>query len=482
MDPDDPALIDLGLRRDETGSEARRPLTWRRLRPAALALVTALLLTTGGSALPSAPVLVEIATVPYSPEPGWTASPGATMLLTDDRLVTAVLRPGGSWLISAYEPERAELVWTYLLPARNDSQMTMRQGAGLVLLSGPRPDGTAGMWTVALEAATGRERWSLPHQLWALYGGDIGLTVDPVFDGESATTENGPAPGADYSYVSPWGTKYDSGPVEVLAGAVTLGTGEMRWQSEPVAAVHVDLGDAYPDGATVDGGRSDALVVTTSDGAVEVWDPGTGLVRHRFPTPRPDSYLTLDRDLMLIWEPQGGMTVYSTEDYRLRWTRPVAENGSVGFCDGSRLICESNRVGWWQVVDPSTGRPSWQGRQGHQVRGAAGHLIEFVRDDVDSEPTRTVDPRTGQTLIDLTGWDHAVLRSDQPVLLARADGLLGPTWLGLLAPGATAPTLLGQVPVGLTDCQIGASLIACATYPRDLRIWRYRSAFRPGGE
>lgn len=480
-----PGVIDLGVVEAEVGAgaEARRPFTWRRLRPAALALVTVLLLTTGGSALPPPPALVEIATLPYGPEPGGTASPGSAMLLTDERLLTSVLQPGGgSWLISAYEPERAELVWTYILPARNDSQMTMQHQAGLVLLSGPRPDGTAGMWTVALDAATGRERWSVPRQLRALYRGDIALTVDTVFPAESVATEGFPLPGEVGIYRGPWGTSYQGGPTGLLAAGITLGTGETRWQSELLANVHVDFADGYHGPAAVGDSRNAALAVTTRDGLVELWDIGTGVVRHRFPVPRPHAYPILGADLLLMLDPEGEVTAYSTEDYRPRWTRAVAPNGSFGFCDGGTLICDSTPSGPWQVVDPVTGVPRWQGRQGHRVREGAGHLVETVDDDVDPEPTRTVDPGTGRPLIDLTGWDHAVLRRDQPVLLAESDGMLGPTWLGLLVPGATAPALLGQVPVGLTDCQVSKTLVVCATYPRDLRIWRYRTTAQPGDD
>ena len=67
----------------------------------------------------------------------------------------------------------------------------------------------------------------------------------------------------------------------------------------------------------------------------------------------------------------------------------------------------------------------------------------------------------------------------RPILLVSLETFLGPTWLGVLAPGAAAPVTLGAVPVGVANCQLTTSVIVCDTTRNDLRIWRYRMAAQP---
>ena len=60
------------------------------------------------------------------------------------------------------------------------------------------------------------------------------------------------------------------------------------------------------------------------------------------------------------------------------------------------------------------------------------------------------------------------------MLLTRASTVAGPTWFGLLEPGATEVHLLGRVPYRATECQLVADLITCQDRSNTLRIWRYQ--------
>ncbi|MFK3980166.1 PQQ-binding-like beta-propeller repeat protein [Micromonospora sp. NPDC050397] len=469
-------MIDLGVLDDEPDGEPRRRPGRHRLRPVALALVAVLLLATGGSALPPPPVLAELATLPYQSGAPQNPYSRSGFVLTDKRIVTSVLQPGGtSWSVSAYELDRGHRVWTYVYPASPNTQPELQHLSDVVLVSGARADGTDGMRTVALDERTGRERWSLPHEVWALHEGDDGLAVDRIYPTGSALPDGVLPPGGS-AYGSPWGRTYTQPPRYSAAG-INLRSGEVRWRSGLLGAVGANYDANFGDRASLPGR---GLVVTTGDGWVELWDLATGTVRHRFPERHPDAYSDLGRDLLLTGFQTNEITAYSNRDYRRLWIRQVHTGGSLAFCAGSELICASTPDGALEIVDPTTGATLWRGGQGHNLGRAAGHLIEYVPDYPHPEPIRTVDPRTGVPLTNLTGWQNAVLRADGPVLLTWEEALTGSTWLGLLGPTAPAPVRLGRVPVSVAECEVGAAVIACVTIRQTLKVWRYRTTTVPG--
>ncbi|MFK3980164.1 PQQ-binding-like beta-propeller repeat protein [Micromonospora sp. NPDC050397] len=474
-------MIDLDAIGDEDEAPPRPPLTWLRLRPAALALVTALLLTTGGSALPPPPTLVEIATLTYAPGAPASNYPESWLVLTEDRLVTSVIQPdGASWLVSAYELDRGGRVWTYVHPGKPNTAMRLQHQAGLVLVSGIRTGDTGGPTTVALDARSGRERWSLPHEIRALRSGDTAIAVDSIHPAGSELPD-GELPPDTSAYGSPWGQLYSEPPSGYVASGVDLSTGELRWRSDLLDHVTAARDGRFDALATTGGdGAATGLVVVTREAGVELLDLLTGAVRHRFPAPHPELHPQLDDDLLLVAHTATEMTAYSTEDHRPRWTRPMVTDGSFVFCYDTGLICEATPTGNW-VVDPATGGRRWPVRPGHDLYAVAGHLVEMIS-NTPARPLRTVDPRTGDILVNLINWTGAMLGPDGPLLLTDAKGFLGPTWLGVLDPGAAAPVRLGEVTEGISDCRIGTSVIACVTVEHEVRIWRYRTTARPGDD
>ncbi|RKR90669.1 putative pyrroloquinoline-quinone binding quinoprotein [Micromonospora pisi] len=478
MTTDSPVMIDLGVARDVPEVEPRPTLTWRRLRPVALALAAVLLLSTGGSGLPPAPALVMVAALPYRPSSPFPLFNHQGLLLTEDRLLTATYdSTSASWRIEAYELERGRSVWTYGIPGGLENIPSMRHQAGLVLLTGPRPDGTAGMRTVAIDALTGAERWSLPHQVYTVTDDDTVLAVDEVYPADAAMTEDS-VPEGEYIYVAPWGQRFSQPPSGMLVASITLSSGMVRWRSGLVANVQTDAGSRFGDRGPGGADQGADLLAVVTTGAVELWDPRTGAVRHRFPAAHPETWLQLDRDLLLVQHTEDEVTAYSTVDYRRLWAAPVSQNGSFGFCTTTGLICDTPPTEQW-VVDPATGARTWQILRQHRLVAAPGQLLETVPNDWgNGRPLRTVDPLTGESRIDLADWRTVSSGRNGAFLLSTGKVSSGPTWFGLLGPDAAAPVPLGQVPVGVTDCELSTTVIACNTYSDGLHVWRYRAGLR----
>ncbi|WP_326560484.1 outer membrane protein assembly factor BamB family protein [Micromonospora sp. NBC_01796] len=465
-------MIDLGAVRDDpVDVEPRRPFTWRRLRPVALGLVAALLLTTGGSGLPPEPILSEIASFPHPPARQQAAFPDRGMLLTEDRLFIAAPEQGDLiWRVSAYELDRGRRVWTYDLPVWPGTKLELQHRAGILLLTGPRPDRT-GMRTVAVDDRTGRERWSLPNDVQSLGDDGTALAIDMVFPDDPALADS--PEGRSSSYASPWGTFYGGPPLGRVVTGIDLGTGQVRWRSELLSSAVIDVRVLFSDGTLSRmPDRDYDLAVRTADGAAELRDPRTGAVRHRFPTVNPGA-LQLGGDLVLVRHNSLEVTAYSTQTYRQVWSRPVRDDTFLGFCSSDELICESGPQGAW-TIDRADGKRLWPIPREHAIAEAGGHLIEFVPQGT-MRPLRTVDPLTGAPRLHLMNWKRADVMASGRVLFVNPETFSGPTWLGVLRPGWVAPVALGMVPVGVSDCQLTAKVIACTTTDNALRIWRYRT-------
>ncbi|MEV4630171.1 PQQ-binding-like beta-propeller repeat protein [Micromonospora sp. NPDC049523] len=463
-------VIDLGTVRDDPVEVSpRRPFTWWRLRPVAFGLAAVLLLTIGGSGLPPEPILSQIASLPRPSTPQSAAYPDRGVLLTDDLLFVATAQQRNVvWRVSAYELDRGRRMWTYDLPVWPDTKLELQHRAGLLLVSGPRPD-RSGMRTVALDDRTGRERWSLPSDVQSLGGDGTALAIDLLFSTEPAQAN---APGGATSYGSPWGKFYDGPPLGRVVTGIELSTGQVRWRSEVLSTAVVGVTVLFDDGTLARmPDRDYDLAVLTADGAAELRDPRTGAVRHRFPVVDPGT-LQLSGDLLLVRHNALEVTAYSTETYRQVWSRPVRDDAFVGFCSGE-LICESSPQGAW-TIDRASGKRLWPIPREHAITDAGGHLIEFVPQG-SMRPLRTVDPLTGAPRLHLMNWKQANVMTSGRVLFANPETHSGPTWLGVLRTGWVAPVELGTVPVGVSDCQLNATVIACTTTDDTLRIWRYRT-------
>jgi hypothetical protein len=84
---------------------------------------------------------------------------------------------------------------------------------------------------------------------------------------------------------------------------------------------------------------------------------------------------------------------------------------------------------------------------------------------------RTIDPRTGAAVADLTGWRTGPARGAGPVL--TTDGRrTGGTVLALLGPGPGQLSTIAGVPEVMLGCQRGSDAVACRTTAGELRIYR----------
>ena len=452
-----PAVIDLGSGWDghPADTSVPRPLVMRRIRIAALALAMALVVATGGSAAPVPPPLEEILTASLGLDENY--------LLTEDLLfVSTPASDPPERLVTAYELGRGRPLWTSrhrIAPRR----LGLWHANGLLLITDYDPE-AGPLRTVALDTRTGQRRWSVPYMLDVPPGEGTALVVDEVYPANSI--EAGQATPTEIAgqsfYVSSSGGVYTAPPVGAVARAVDLDSGRVLWSSPLLTNVGLVEASA--------GGTSGVLVVTR-DGRVEVWDLRTGAVWHRLAWTEGTALSAESAGgLLLVRHTGPGLTAYSADLRQRRWSRPLPDEDTyLGRC--GQMLCQEGPAGN-QVVDPGTGATAWQAPDQTSLFPSGGHLVEA---DEQINANRTVDPRTGRTLIDLAGWRRSTIPEQVgPLLLVRDNPIHGRTLLGILEPDARAVRTLGAVPYVASSCRGVVGRIACRTGPNELRVWRYR--------
>ena len=470
MDGHTPVMIDLGLTRNDPLADDKAvpgpPMSLRRLRLAALALGVALLLALGGSAAPGPPPLTEVATLMVAPDRGF--------VLTPDRLFVGT---AGAYVagqsVSAYEPGRGRLLWTSKYDRDTRAGGLSEQVADVLLIRG-----FDGLNTTAVDVRTGAVRWSVPGQLEALADGRTGLTREDVFPADAQPVDPS-SQASDSYYWSSSGETYLVPPIGMVVHAFDLSTGRPLWSSVPVIdAVAARRSAAVPAGDV-------ALVATTTDGRVERWDTRTGTTQQRLPAVDTEHSAAVVVGDLLVVQQDAGVTAYAVDTFTQRWHRTL-NRADVSFANCGDRPCLGNDSGW-RLLDPATGADAGPMTDPDTVRVSNGGQLVELRQEPSSQVTsasssywfngsrlvRTVDPATGRTLADLTGWETMSTASPgTPVLLTRESSVIGPTWFGLLEPGATEVHLLGVVPYRATACQLAADVIACQDRS-NVRIWRY---------
>lgn len=443
-------VIELGVPSDEppAGSTSTRRSPARPLRTALAALAAGLLLAAGGSVPAPAPAVREVAVLPNTPL--------QHRLLDGSRLYTVALEFGTpSHRVSAHALDQGPLLWTVLVPGGGaDLARWGRPGMDLRLV-GDDLLVTGADTTTALEAATGRLRWSIDQAVLQPHADGVGYSSTNVFPPDAG--DPGVADGGTF-YVGSDGRMYDQPPLGTVLRGIDLAVGTELWTSPMVRF-----------GWLVHSAPTPVLAVVTLDDALELWDGRTGAVRFRRVLGHGVNSMVTDRriDLVAVLDDTGTLTGYAADTLEPRWRTAVDPNFVHACAD---YLC-STADGDTALIDPGTGQVLSRLPPG-EVRSMAGHLMLV---DHAFAVARTVDPHTGRTAIELGDWRPLSEEwSGSGPLLARYDLDGRRYWFAVLDPGASAPRPIGSVPQQGVLCQSSATHIVCQTSPTELRAWSYR--------
>ncbi|MEU4567681.1 PQQ-binding-like beta-propeller repeat protein [Micromonospora sp. NPDC023956] len=425
------ALIDLGEVRDDPEPAVRRGLG---LRPRwRFALVLGLVLATLAGAAP-APRRLSV-TVP--------GRAGAEAFLAGDQLV--VVGPPSPDLrgdrdLAAYDlPEEGRAAsstlrarWRRTVPG-GPRIWPASAAAGILLVTSNR-GGRDGQLTVALETATGRERWRQPGSPMLTEGGRVLLTVPAGEDGHS---------------------------VRVVDPA----TGAVHW-SVPRAPERTDYRFAAE--------GIDRLVWTFPSGRIEVRDADSGQVLAAasvpsdFPTADLGSQVVDDLLLAVRVDPPA-VTAYGLDRLERRWTVDLPSVAYLSSC--GTLLCAWEQAGGVRMLDRATGRTRWHDRRwvsGFPVgdRMVATRSVSSFRDGV-----VLLETATGRELADLGSWNGMQTpveggppiasreTRDRRLLVAQFDVVLG------------RPRVLDVLPGTYGDCRFYPELLLCQQLDGSFRLW-----------
>ncbi|PZG15688.1 hypothetical protein C1I95_19070 [Micromonospora craterilacus] len=433
-------LIDLGELTEPTDPEPRRrrrPPSTRRLGAGVVALVV--LLTLARAAPPAARVHATL--------PGGLAS---ELILTESQIFAITPAPGvtdGTQELVAY-------------PRPEHATVTPQRLAALWRV--PVPDGHTVLWAESVDdlgvlVSTARERAVAP----------IDTTETRLFDIHTGQ-QRWRAPG--------FATLDASGRVllrtftveeQVTLAAVELASGRELWSTWLPAGAWADYHERE--------GMIDAIVVSTTAGAVEVLDPATGAVRHRLPAldDEPVGYrrVSVIGDLVVVIRNSQTVTAYDVDGLVRRWqaTMPLADY--VTGCGD--LLCARSSSGGTGLLDPDTGAVRGNTEVVDVLLAGNGRALA-ITSRRSTLGVILVDVATGEQLTDYGLWDLVASYEELPQLLGVRTlpdvGLL----LARLDPAEARPHGV-DVLVGVTgDCQYGYDLIACRRDDGSFGVWQLR--------
>jgi outer membrane protein assembly factor BamB len=434
MDARPGTLIDLDLvPRVAEGDfpQRRRTLLADFRRRAGLAgCLLLVLLAVARAAPPSPPSLVE----------AWLRDVGSPMEFTvsGDRLVVTARDPDAprAHTVSAYELPSGRVLWS--APHRSSGQQVVAHATGdVVLVYVSAPDGS---WesTTVLDVETGAIRWSRPGWVSVAGDGRTGLASTPADRGRAE----------------------DPPPVT----AVDLASGTTLWS---IPAMTIPLTPPDP-------GPQSQLLLLTPAGTVEVRDLRTGaVVETRMGLPEDASPAFVGNDLIVVQHADGHgrmkVSAYALPTLALRWS--LTEPKTFGLTGCGRLVCMQSPAGLTALDD--AGVVVWR-RTGEQYAIEMGDAL--LSTDITGAGLALdslVDPTTGRTLLNLTGWQLAGDAGDD-VLVVRSSAGEPRSWFAVVDSGAPAVRMLGSVPHRISDCQTGPASVVCRVDSDQLGVWAYR--------
>lgn len=401
----------------------RRPPRWRRWL--AVAATAAAVLLLGGGAAPverpwDRPVVLD-------------GVPAGRMVVADDTLYLA--RPGG--VVTAH-PASGGQRWSASLGA-GDLVYADVVGELVVLgwLAGSA--GPGGVYTAAVEAASGVPRWRRDGTV-RLIDRAAGLVVleeptPPVADSTAAP------PRASYRLLE-----------------LATGREVWPWQARPADQTLVVAGD--------DGGLT-GLLQRDASGHTLLLDAATGQSRPLADPPRAtDAYRSGD-DLLLLADHETGaeLVMYDWVTLRQRWRVVEPVGLLLGRCGPWLCVVGGDSTA---AVDPATGQIRWQRPGAAAVLGQPLVLLEHGG----TAPRVTlVDPASGRPVLELAGWVGVGAPGAGRQVATRwsADGR---NHIVVVELASRRVRPVATVVVATDSCTSSGRLLACRGGPGKLTMWR----------
>ncbi|BCY14327.1 PQQ-binding-like beta-propeller repeat protein [Actinoplanes sp. L3-i22] len=363
--------------------------------------------------------------------------------------------------VSAWSPASPPArLWTTRVPAGDErnvaaaGSLSVRPAGDVTLL-------TSGVATTAVDAATGRIRWSSPIAVTVLPGSGVGVTVDRVFRAGTEYDQESGDPGP--LYFSATGEPHTEPPLRTDVRGLDLSDGRTLWTTAPGGSVTVDQvpGD-------------DPAVLITSSNRLTLVDGASGRLLRAVDVPRfgghgPASGSLIGDVALVSYQNPGRQVAFAARTLRQLWTREVPDLvADPADCQG--VLCAGGH-GDLRVLDPGTGQARWRVQEDVDLAVRAGYVLQT--DAASGEPVRLTDPRTGATRVDLTGWTGEVAGSaDEPLVLRRRDKRGGQAF-ATVVPGHAEIHRLGVTGAGVGECDSDGRYLVCRS-SGGLRIWAYR--------
>ncbi|MEU6076406.1 PQQ-binding-like beta-propeller repeat protein [Micromonospora sp. NPDC047074] len=426
-------VIDLGELRDEPGrEEAPLPRPPRAVgRPLRVALALALVVATMAGAAP-APQR-DPAVVP--------ASPGSEAFLSGDRLYVAGPAEGesaGTVEVRAYAlPQRSTVdgrpaaLWRALV--RTSGRISeSRAWPGVVLFTLADDQGVQ---SLALDAATGRERWRQPgYPRWDRAGTLLLHTL-----GE------------------------DGGTVRLVDPA----SGRAIWSTRtgPMHAMYDDRG-----------GLMDRVVLFGARGRAEVRDVRSGELLHARDLGLGESFgsmqvMVANGLLLVVQLDRDVLTAYGLDGLRQRWETSLPTAAHITDCGG--VLCVNGENGGLRALDPATGAVRWTESRWAGVLHERGGRLLVVESGPLGQRFVLLDAATGGVVAELGRWQLIWGRDDDRSIAVRPAGAGGGLMVAELDAAGGGARVLDVLRDATGDCRRGVDALVCRQRSGAFGVWRY---------
>jgi outer membrane protein assembly factor BamB len=438
-------VIDLGLDREAPSLDRPEPVRVRHRRAAGAGVVVAMALVLAAGSAPAAAPLPEVRIA---------AGFGDEVALSADRLY--LIPSGTTWtigprVISAYELPAGRRLWHEPLPVEGQVRQVIPAPGSLLVVV----ERDTAIETVAIDASSGRVRWSLAYQ-------PIGLMPDG-----GLLLGFAPAAGPDP-------------PAEQVA-AVELSTGRPVWTYQvPDGAWHGVAWSAERWAADGAGGVPRSVTAWPS-GRVAVRDLATGQVVAEADLPGPQSgnrWFQLAGDLLLAAVIADGLdvvTAYGLPGLDRRWTVSLGLAGGYVSTDCGGALCFFNRTGGLRVVDPATGATRWSDPRWQTIETVGGRLLGYAWPSPQWRTTAAVlDPATGGELLDLGRWTTIEpVESGGRTRAVRIDPASGRAWFAVVDVDALTVRVIASAGGISGDCRAGEHVVVCRRLDASVGVWRF---------